>query len=422
MTRLRIAVALAASITAVLVPWLTPAASGAAAPFDNHISVVSVADPEVYPGAGGSFARAISDDGRFVVFLSEQPHLVAAPPPSSGRHYYVRDLVAGTTTRIGRDIEGPYPGSAAISGNGRFIVFPSQDSAADQAVLRILDRTTGKLRVVSSSSTPVSAGIDWYTAAISDNGRVVVYTRSYADGAGEVVTEMYRYDTSTRVTNQPVPGNLAGPSIQARMAAIPSLSADGRYLAYVLPTGPGPDAAPFELVRIDLTTGDRLVVDTSRPQYHPKEVFGQPTLSNTGRFLAHYRIGILGGTQVYQYDAMRGTLTLVSHRPDGQPSGSSASEAQISGDGRYVIFFSVGTDLVAGPPQGVWMLYRWDRSTGTVDAMIRNLRGSYPHSYTAGASSGSIDGDGSTIAFAATSAQLVVGADNRLERTYVWQR
>lgn len=421
MSGLRLFLALAVSSPALLAPWSVPTATGAIAPFDNHITLVSVADPEVYPGVGGSIARAISDDGRYVVFASEQPHLVADPPADSGRYYYVRDLGSGTTTRVGRDIEGPYVGNAAISGNGRFIVYPSQDSAADQAVVRLYDTTTGKTRVISSSSTPVSAGVDWYTVAISDNGRSVVYTRSSEEG-GEVVTRMYLYDTTSRATTQPLAGNLAGPSIRAGMAAVPSLSANGRYLAYVLPTGPGPDASPFELVRLDLTTGEQLVIDTSPPQYYAKEVFGTPTLSNTGRFLAYYDLGSPGGPQVYLYDAKDASSTLVSHTASGQPSGSSASESQVSGDGRYVTFVSSGTDLVDGPRQGTWMTYMWDRATGSVLAMVRNLRGSYPHSYTAGSFTGYLDGSGDTMAFSATSASLVPGADNRLERTYVWRR
>ncbi len=421
MSRLRVLVALAASSTAVLVPGVVPAATSAA-PFDNHLTLVSVADPEVYSSdAGGSIPRAISDDGRYVVFASEQPHLVAEPPPSSGRYFYVRDLVAGTITRVGRDIEGPYWGEASISGNGRFIVYPSQDSAADQAVVRLYDTTTGKTRVISSSSTPVSAGVDWYTVAISDNGRSVVYTRSTGEG-DEVATQMYLYNVTTRATTQPLTGNLAGPSIRTRMAAVPSLSANGRYVAYVLPTGPGPDASPFELIRLDLTTGDRLVIDTSPPQYYPKEVFGPPAISNTGRFIAYHDLGDPGGPQVYLRDANKASSTLVSHTVDGQPASAGGSEPKVSGDGSYVTFVSVGTDLVAGPRGGIWNTYLWTRSTGTIAAPIRNLRGSYPHSYTAGSTMGYLDGDGSTMAFAATSANLVMGADNRLERTYVWQR
>ena len=133
--RTRLAVALAASAAALVAP--VAVSSAAVAAVDNHITQASVATPE--SGPNGSFARAISNDGRYVVFASHQPNLVPSAPGDVGRYVYLRDTQTDTTTRLSHGTDGYLIGNAAISGNGRYVVFASKEGPFDQAALRLVN-------------------------------------------------------------------------------------------------------------------------------------------------------------------------------------------------------------------------------------------------------------------------------------------
>lgn len=413
MLRPRARWALASS--ALLVAGL--AVSPATGAVDNHLTLASVASPEI-PG-NGSFTRAISDDGRYVVFASHQPHMVPSEPGDAGRYVYLRDVDTGTTTRLSHGTDGYLIGNAAISGNGRFVVFASKEGPFDQAALRLVNTKTGKVRVIAQSSTPGTQIIDWYSVGISDNGQSVVYTQTTSADDVTWVTRMYRYDVSTRTTSALVDGPVGGPPDRPNYATIPSLSADGRYVVFVEAANPGISPTPYRLVRLDTTTGARLVVDTSVPEYLPSNAFGEPSVSNTGRYIAYHDLDASGIPHAFLHDATKGTSRLVDHTAAGQPSAERATQPTISGNGRYVAFISSATDLVAGTPAAP-QVYVWDRTTDTFEAIVRNRQGVYPGG--ANTAMPYLDGDGSTVAFTSTAQNLVAGVTTRVERVYTWQR
>ena len=91
---------------------------------------------------GPSFNAATSSDGRFVAFDSDASNLV--PQDSNGvRDVFLRDVRAGSTTRVsvdtaGRQAVGGASGGPAISTDGRFVAFESD------ATNLVLNDTNGK--------------------------------------------------------------------------------------------------------------------------------------------------------------------------------------------------------------------------------------------------------------------------------------
>jgi len=78
---------------------------------------------------GGSFEPSISSDGRFVAFSSVATNLVTGDT-NNVRDIFVRDRVAGTTTRVnvatgGAQALGLISTTPAISGDGRRVAFVS---------------------------------------------------------------------------------------------------------------------------------------------------------------------------------------------------------------------------------------------------------------------------------------------------------
>src|SRR5205085_709145 len=76
-------------------------------------------DPNV--SIGPETRASMSDDGRYVAFSSYATNLVV-PDTSPTSDVYVRDMVAGVTTRVSTEATcGSYGGS--ISDDGRYVLF-----------------------------------------------------------------------------------------------------------------------------------------------------------------------------------------------------------------------------------------------------------------------------------------------------------
>ncbi|WP_210443166.1 hypothetical protein [Nocardioides sp. SYSU D00065] len=413
MPRTRLVLALCASVVPVSL------SQAAVAAVDNHLSLASVASPE--SGPNGSFARGISDDGRYVVFASHQPFLVPNEPGDLGRYVYLRDTATGVTTRLSHGADGYLIGNAAISGNGRYVVFASKEGPFDQAAVRLVNTRTGTSRIIARTATPGTQIIDWYTVGISDDASKVVYTQTTSSDGATWLARMFSYDVAARTTTPLVDGLVATPSDRPDEATIPSLSADGRYVAFVQGSAAG-GVPSYELVRLDTATGARTVVDTATGPRTAAQAFGHPSLSNTGRYLAYTDLDAAGVAHVYLHDADKQTSRLVDRTASGGPSAAGGGQAQVSGNGRHVAFSSSATDLVPGT-SGAHQVYVWDRTTRTVEAVVRNRRGQYPASTGAVSSMPYLDGDGSTLAFTSTALNLVQDQPStRLERVFVWER
>ncbi|MCB0219261.1 MAG: PD40 domain-containing protein [Chrysiogenetes bacterium] len=96
---------------------------------DSVTERVSVSSDEI-EGNEQSWLAAISGNGRFVVFLSSASNLVPSDANGNGADLFVRDRVSGTTERIalGTGYSGGSNRSLSLSGNGGLIVFDADNS------------------------------------------------------------------------------------------------------------------------------------------------------------------------------------------------------------------------------------------------------------------------------------------------------
>jgi Tol biopolymer transport system component len=258
---------------------------------------------------------SISGDGRHVAFISFASNLV--PGDGNGAaDVFVRDLDAGTTVRANVDTAGGDSGSAdfggrlfadspdVLSADGRSVVFESAasdlvpgdaDGGAHDVFVR--DLAVGVTRLVTDA--PQVAVV--LNPAISADGRRVAYDNlqfGFLRG-GDVLVR----DLATGVTAQ---ANVGTGDPASFSFSTPSLSADGRYVAF--------DSTP-----VNRDAGDNTPVDSN----------------------------------VFVRDLDARTTTRVSvDAAGGDPDGSSFDPA-ISGDGRSVAYVSGATDLVAGDGNGL---------------------------------------------------------------------
>jgi Tol biopolymer transport system component len=154
-----------------------------------------------------SFGAAISADGRFVAFVSDASNLV--PQPASGRQVYVKDLVTGALERVSISSSGdPAQGFTtppAISGDGRVVAFAAgasnlvPDDTNGQLDVFVHDRLTGTTERVSVDSAggqadgqSIGPGIRGGTAfgpSVSADGRLVAFD--------SIATNLVGGDTNT---------------------------------------------------------------------------------------------------------------------------------------------------------------------------------------------------------------------------------
>jgi hypothetical protein len=133
-----------------------------------------------------SVGSAISADGRFVAFSSLADNLV--PGDTNGvEDVFVRDRLSGTTERASvssggvEQLNGNSSVGLAISSDGRFVAFtsPANNLVPGDTNLQpdvfVRDRTAGTTERVSVDSTGAQGNADCLLAAMSADGRFVVF-------------------------------------------------------------------------------------------------------------------------------------------------------------------------------------------------------------------------------------------------------
>lgn len=165
----------------------------------------------------GSEANASSDDpsisadGRFVTYSSHASNLVSGDTNGTG-DVFVLDRQTGTTTRVSMAVDGSDDGGfqPEISANGQFVSY----SRSLQGVF-VFDRLT-------NTTTAASEGTGFHSS-ISADGRFVTYDNVFTDRPNET-TDVFLFDRlANTITTVSEANNLSGG---------PSISADGRFLAY----------------------------------------------------------------------------------------------------------------------------------------------------------------------------------------------
>ncbi|MEW6743266.1 MAG: calcium-binding protein [Planctomycetota bacterium] len=193
--------------------------------------------------SGHPFAPWISADGRYVAFPSDATNLVACDR-NGYTDVFVHDRHAKETTRVSVSSSGAEANQAswypALSSDGRYVAFLSGASnlvpgdANDLLDVFAHDRATGETTRVSVSSTGAEGDFDSRDPAISGDGRYVAFTsaaNNLAPGARKG-SDIFVHDRATRKTTCTSP-NFAGiRGFNYVDCVYPSISADGRYVAF----------------------------------------------------------------------------------------------------------------------------------------------------------------------------------------------
>lgn len=168
-----------------------------------------------------------------------------------------------------------------------------------------------------------------------------------------------------------------------------------------------------------------------------KEAVGSslnPNLSGDGRHLGFQSTAPLdalasGFTDVYVRDRLNGTTTLVSFGQGGVAANSFSTDAHLSSDGRFVVFASSASNLIANDTNGFDDIFLADRDPdqngvfdeGNLD-LVRVSLGVGAVEPNAPCSSPTISGDGRWVCFASLATNLIPGDSNGFSDVFAWDR
>jgi Tol biopolymer transport system component len=264
---------------------------------------------------GDSYLAAISSDGRYVAFESSATNLVSGDT-NGAPDIFVRDRVAGTTTRasvdsLGNEAKGP-SFTPSLSRDGRFVVFTSRATNLDpndvdgNADAYLHDMVTGATVLVSVDSNGVKADLESFHPVVSDDGRYVAFA-SYADNLvpndvnhGEDVFVHDLVAGTTWCASVDSNGRISSRSDLSTLGI--DLSGDGRFVLYDSPAQ-------------DLVDGD-----------------------------------LNGLNDQFSHENLAAVTTRPSVADDGSEGNGWSGGGRCSDDGSAVAFASYATNLVANPP------------------------------------------------------------------------
>lgn len=332
-------------------------------------------------GNGGSIVGSITPDSRYVTYFSQATNLVLGDTNGVG-DIFLRDRLTNTTERISVASDESQSNGASrfpqISPDSRYVVFQSEATnlvAGDtngKWDIFLRDRTLGTTERISVASDGSQSDKASARPSVSDDGNLVTYhswatnlVASDTNGVSDVFVRNRSGSTTTRASVA-TDGTEAGGESQ-----FPKISGDGSTVV-------------FHSLATNLVASDS---NSSRDVF--ARVLSGPTTE-------------------------RVSLT------DGDSQGDNTSGfADISTDGRYVIFHATATNLVTGDTNALQDIFIRDRTSGTTK------RGSLTHDGSeANDISGmsAISGDGGHIVYQSRATNLVTGDSNSAQDVFYTTR
>lgn len=279
------------------------------------------------------FSTRISGNGRYVVFRSDAPNLVAGDT-NGEPDVFVHDMVTGSTVRVnvasdgtqarGDDV-GSFLAGTSITGDGRYVAFSSVAPnlvAGDANGVRdvfVHDQTTGATTRVSTSTDGTEENGYGGSPSISGDGRFVAFdstATNLVSGDTNDEADVFVKDRETGTTSRVsvTTGGTQATSDNGEGSGGPSISANGRYVAF--------GSRAFNLVSGDTN----------------------------------------GEGDVFVHDRSTYATTRISVSTSGIGGEESSYGGSISADGRYVSFSTPSANLIPGDTNKAWDGFLRDRT------------------------------------------------------------
>jgi hypothetical protein len=405
-------------------------------------------------GNGTSLNPVISADGRYVAFQSSANNL-SANDTNRSTDIFVRDLQTGITALASpnqsrtdggnRESINPY-----ISANGQVVTFESAatnlvaNDTNNHSDIFAYDLRTGVTSLVSVNLAGNGSGNDdssradsdlslpfhHHQNAISDDGRYTVFESRATDLTAAQDNnsnlsdkeDVFVRDLQTGTTI-PVSVNLTGDGTGNGYSFGPTISGDGKYVAFVSSSSNLAANKRSRDIRDifvrHLVAGSTTLVSVSTSGGDGGYHSDTPSISADGRYIAFAsqagdlvpvdtNRGAILFSDVFVRDMQSGTTRLVSLNSAGTDSGDDVSyNPVINATGRFVAFISNARDLVQSVPKfpNTKDIYVWDLQSATTNMLSVAPDGT--HSSSGFNERPAISADGRIVVFDSSNLNLI---------------
>ncbi|MCF6209827.1 MAG: hypothetical protein L3K24_03930 [Gammaproteobacteria bacterium] len=392
------------------------------------IEQISIANDGTQVTAIATEQKAISTDGRYVVFSAQ-----GLTPGDTHYHAYLRDRATNTIEMVSIASDGSHSvslsnGSVDVTANGRYVTFVAnwpQDGSTSGTDVYVRDRITNTTELISS---PGEAGKNSQDTSISDNGRYVVFSSSATNLVSDDTNGSSDIFVRDRVTGTMERVSIASNGTEAHGGGAngsrrTAISGDGRYVAFISAANnlvANDTNGVDDLFLHDRATGTTQRINVANDGTQASVPFPNLTafaLSGDGRYLVFPSIEPLSAedtnnqVDIYVYDQVSSSVELVSKAYDGSSANSVSFFPGISGNGRYVSFISVASNIIEGGiPQSIGA-FVYDRVTQTTEMVdVPDDGVSVADSLSFGHTG--LSGDGRHVIFSSAASNLVTGVSD----------
>lgn len=403
--------------------------------------------PALRTEAAGPGERAVSADGRYVIFSGHTSRDLVGLG-ALGSQLYRRDTRTGALELVSR-ATGPagapsdrYASDRSISGDGTRVVF-STDAALDPSDVN--GTSDVYVRDLAAATTTLVSRADGFDGAIADDDaqgarisadgtHVTFATEATNLGTPGVMRHVYLRDLADGRTIVVDRANGAGGTLSDGESERATPSADGRFVAFVSrgttldPADADPATGDDVYVRDTVASTTALV--SRRSGADGQKATGQstrPVISADGRVVAFETddasLAPEGGAwaqspQVVARDLATAANALVSRGPGGAVAAAASIAPSISDDGGVIAFTSEAANLLPGVGGGGRNgVFARTMATGAIAGPPAfGLAGNGGQNHATGAS---VSGDGQCLAFTAAGHNAISGVAGDLETAYV---
>lgn len=325
--------------------------------FDRDSSQMSMVTDIPYGAQGDSYNPVISMDGRYILFASEAYNLTDEYPEEEVSLY----LYDRETDEISLAAEGMSPANNvelrtyAISADGRYAAFWShaanglKDDYNNNWDVFLKDLTTGWMTRITSHDLSYDGQPTNFFSALSmtPDGRFVAFetAASLVSTDTNNLEDVYVYDASTGEVER-VSVSSAGEQGNGGSEA-PSISADGRYVAFVSMAG-NLSAGHGGPGNMDIFIHDRVSRSTEAVPRSTAETGwrSSPAISADGRYLV-FGMYADSADNLYLYDRLAGSTRLLSVTTSGSAGNEQSVQPYLTAGGGYAVFSSMAMDLTS---------------------------------------------------------------------------
>ena len=386
---------------------------------------------------GPSDAVDISEDGRFIAFVSAATNLTYHTP-TGFEQVYVRDMLTGTVVALSvnadDELANAHCNEPALSADGNVVAFTTRATNLDpndensKLDVYIHDRTSNTTERVSVGHAGELSDADAWEPSISGDGRVVAWVSGATNLTSRDTDTLYDVFVRDRDAASTVVASVdsAGKK-QAAASYGTSLSADGSLVVFDSRAALASEDQNGEndIFLHNLRTGNTSLISVSSAEVQGSGYSSGARISadgNTVVFASRSTNLVANDTNdtedLFVRDIVAGTTERVSVSSDDGESDrfSSITDSSISANGRFVAFTSSAETLVSGDTNGETDVYVRDREAGETFRVNLTRTGGQANSFTEDAQ---ISGDGRWVAFVSFATNLVPGDDNSMLDVFV---